>query len=237
MWIPGHKHGRKAADQIAMEYLEKMDIFLEAMSPGGDPLMEELEQEAVAMGVPIIRRPAQRLLRVLLAQSKPGRILEIGTAVGFSAIWMRRSVSGKCHITTIENYDKRIVLARRNFRRAGVESDIELLEGDAGELLWQISGRFPFIFLDGPKGQYLSYLPRLIDMLEPGGMLVTDNVLQEGRLFDSRFMVERRDRTIHSRMRKYLYELMHCDRLVSTILPVGDGMALCVKATDEEMIS
>lgn len=212
-----------------MDIKERMEIFLEAMTPDSDPLLAKLEREALSMNVPIIRRPAQSFLRVLLAQKNPQRILEIGTAVGFSAVFMKKAVPGKCHITTIENYEKRLPIAKENFRRAGVESSVTLMEGDAGKLLWEISERFPFIFLDGPKGQYLSYLPRLIELLEPGGILVTDNVLQEGSLLDSRFMVERRDRTIHARMREYLYELMHNEQLVSTIMAVGDGMAVSVK--------
>ena len=140
-----------------------------------------------------------------------------------------RSLPGACHITTIENYDKRIPTARRNFVRAGVEDDITLMTGDAGELLGQIEDRFPFIFLDGPKGQYLSYLPRLSELLEEGGMLVTDNVLQEGRLLDSRFSVERRDRTIHGRMRSYVRAVWERQEFVSTLLGAGDGMLLSVK--------
>lgn len=212
-----------------MDREERIDIFLDAFDRGYDPMLAALEREAIAADVPIIRRGAQRLLRVLLEQKRPERILEIGTGVGFSAIYMRKALPGACHITTIENYDKRIPVARHNFVRAGVEDDITLMRGDAGELLGQIEDRFPFIFLDGPKGQYLSYLPRLSELLEEGGMLVTDNVLQEGRLLASRFSVERRDRTIHGRMRSYVRAVWERQEFVSTLLGAGDGMLLSVK--------
>lgn len=134
-----------------------------------------------------------------------------------------------CRLVTIENYEKRIIAAKENFRRAGREEQITLMEGDALEVLGGLEGEFDFVFMDAAKAQYIRYLPEVLRLLEEGGVLVTDNVLQGGDVFESRFAVERRDRTIHARMREYLYELKHNDELVTSILPLGDGVAVSVK--------
>ena len=164
-----------------------------------------------------------------LAMKKPARILEVGTAVGFSAILMAEYDPVPCQITTIENYEKRIPIARENFKRAGKEAQIALLEGDAGEILAGLSGSFDFIFMDAAKGQYINWLPDILRLLRDGGLLMSDNVLQDGTIMESRYAVERRDRTIHERMREYLYTLKHMDEFETSILPVGDGVALSVK--------
>ena len=135
----------------------------------------------------------------------------------------------KCRITTIENYEKRIPVARENFRRAEKENQITLLEGDAAEVLKTLDGPYDFIFMDAAKGQYIHYLPDVLRLLPPGGCLVSDNVMQDGDVIESRFAVERRNRTIHARMREYLYELKHNDNLVTSIIPLGDGVAVSIK--------
>ena len=167
-----------------------------------------------------------------LAMKKPARILEVGTAVGFSAILMAEYDPVPCQITTIENYEKRIPIARENFKRAGKEAQIALLEGDAAEVLKTLEDPYDFIFMDAAKGQYIHYLPEVMRLLGTDGVLVSDNVLQEGDIIESRFAVERRNRTIHSRMREYLYELKHHDQLQTSIIPLGDGVALSVKRSD-----
>ena len=130
---------------------------------------------------------------------------------------------------TIENYEKRIPIAKENFRRAGREDQITLLEGDAMEILKTLQETYDFIFMDAAKAQYIHYLPEVLRLLKKGGILVTDNVLQDGDVIESRFVVERRNRTIHSRMREYLYELKHHELLQTSIIPLGDGVALSVK--------
>ena len=208
---------------------ERMITYINSLDTGNTPFLEELEQKAKEDFVPVIRREMQSFLKVLLAMKQPARILEVGTAVGFSALLMCEYNPAPCHITTIENYEKRIPLARENFRRAGREEQITLLEGDALEIMKGLEGPYDFIFMDAAKGQYPVWLPEVLRLLRPGGVLLSDNVLQEGSLLDSRFAVERRDRTIHERMRSYLYELKHREDLETTILPLGDGAALTVK--------
>ena len=120
-------------------------------------------------------------------------------------------------------------IAKENFRRAGREAQITLLEGDAGQILKELEDSFDMIFMDAAKGQYPAYLEQVMRFLVPGGILITDNVLQDGDIIESRFAVERRDRTIHSRMREYLYTLKHHPELETSILPLGDGVALSVR--------
>ena len=171
----------------------------------------------------------QSFLKVLLLMQKPARILEVGTAVGFSALLMSEYAPEGCRITTIENYEKRIPIARENFKRAGKEEEITLIEGDAADVLRDLEGEFDLIFMDAAKGQYIHYLPDVMRLLAEGGCLVSDNVMQDGDVIESRFAVERRNRTIHARMREYLYELKHRNDLVTSILPLGDGVAVSVK--------
>lgn len=208
---------------------ERLTAFIRSLDRGNTPFLNEIEREAREAGVPVIRPETQRLLRFLLQMQRPCRILEIGCAVGFSALLMQEYGGADCHITTIENYEKRILKARENFERAGRQEQIELLTGDAAQILPGLAGPFDMIFMDAAKGQYLSFLPEVMRLLAPGGLLVSDNVLQEGDILESRYAVRRRDRTIHSRMREYLYQITHDDRLETVILPVGDGVALCVK--------
>lgn len=208
---------------------ERIVTFMNSLEQPESPLLEEIEQEALDLGVPIIRRETKSLLKVLLTLAKPLRILEVGTAVGFSALVMNAYAPEGSRITTIEKYEKRIPIARQNFARAGKESDITLIEGDALEVMKGLKGPYDFIFMDAAKGQYIHYLPEAVRLLAAGGLLVSDNVLQDGDVIESRFAVERRNRTIHSRMREYLYELKHSREFETTILPVGDGVALSVK--------
>ena len=181
--------------------------------------------------VPIIRKETKSFLKVMLEIKRPVKILEIGTAVGFSAILMGKYSPEECRITTIENYKKRIPIARANFARAGMEQKFTLLEGDALEIMKGLpdDAGFDFVFMDAAKGQYPAYLEQVMRFLVPGGILITDNVLQDGDIIESRFAVERRDRTIHSRMREYLYTLKHHPELETSILPLGDGVALSVR--------
>ena len=208
--------------------LEQLAADLRRAAEQGKPA-EQIEQEAKETFVPIIRKETQSFLKVLLLMKKPVRVLEVGTAIGYSAILMSHYLPKDGRITTIEKYEKRIPIARENFSRAAVADRITLLEGDALEIMKSLEEPFDFIFMDAAKGQYIHYLPEAIRLLAPEGVLMSDNVLQDGDVIESRFAVERRNRTIHSRMREYLYELKHNERLQTSILPLGDGVALSIK--------
>ncbi|MCI8896525.1 MAG: O-methyltransferase [Lachnospiraceae bacterium] len=208
---------------------ERLNAFIDSLDTGNTPFLNGIEKEAKETNVPIIRTQVQSLLKLLLAMRKPATILEVGCAIGFSALLMSEYGPEDCHITTIEKYEKRIPVARENFRRAGKEERITLLEGDAAEILQKMTGAYDMIFMDAAKGQYIHFLPDVLRLLAPGGILLSDNVLQDGNILESRFAVTRRNRTIHSRMREYLYELKHHPQLETVILPVGDGVTLSVK--------
>lgn len=213
---------------------DRMIAFINSFDKGNTPLLNQIEKEAKEARVPIIRTQTQSLIRFLMAAHRPMRILEVGTAVGFSALLMSEYAPCGCHITTIEKYEKRIPVARENFRRAGREDSITLLVGDATDILKELDESYDFIFMDAAKAQYIHFLPQVVRLLAPGGLLVSDNVLQDGDVLESRFAVTRRNRTIHARMREYLYELSHHPALESVILPVGDGVALSTKVEEKE---
>lgn len=208
---------------------ERMAAFIDSLDRGNTPFLDEIEKYAIETQVPIIRKSMQSLLKFLLALAKPRNILEVGTAIGFSALLMSEYGPEDCHITTIEKYEKRIPIAKENFKRGGAENCITLLEGDATDILKELSDTYDLIFMDAAKGQYIHFMPDILRLLAPGGLLVSDNVLQDGDIIESRFAVTRRNRTIHARMRDYLYELKHHPNLETVILPVGDGVTLSVK--------
>ena len=208
---------------------ERLVTYINSLDAGNTAMLDKIEREATADYVPIIRKEMQSFLKFLLAMKKPARILEVGTAVGFSAILMAEYDPVPCQITTIENYEKRIPIARENFKRAGKEAQIALLEGDAAEVLKTLEDPYDFIFMDAAKGQYIHFLPEILRLLAKDGVLVSDNVLQDGDVIESRFAVTRRNRTIHKRMREYLYTLTHSEELVTAVLPVGDGITLSTR--------
>lgn len=216
---------------------ERMEVFIEAMTPPGPVHLQDLELEALAAGVPIIRPQTQNLLRFFLTMKRPSRILEIGTAVGFSALFMQHYAPAECRIITIEKDRVRAQKARENFARygristEGGQTGITLMEGDAIEVLGGIreDASFDLVFMDAAKGQYIRFLPDAVRLLGSGGLLITDNILQEGEILSSRFAVTRRNRTIHARMRAYIHALMEEERLETLLLPTGDGAAVSLK--------
>ena len=206
----------------------------------------DMAKEAVQNHVPIIRRETMTLLKFLIQLKQPKNILEIGTAVGFSSILMSEYMPKGCHITTIERNEQRILKAKENIKKYNKENEITLLEGDASNILKDLvnrnyshidkigrkvdnidsKGQYDFIFMDAAKGQYMNFFPYIMDLITIDGMLLTDNVLQEGKVAKSRYGVTRRDRTIHTRMREYLYTLTHMEGLNTIVLPVGDGVTI-----------
>ena len=208
---------------------ERMITFIDSFDRGNPDYLNEIERFAKEKDVPIIRNSMQAFLRFWLTMQKPMKILEVGTAIGFSALLMSEYAPKGCEITTIEKYEPRIPIAKANFEAAGKQDVITLLEGDAAEILKELSGTYDLIFMDAAKGQYIHFMPDILRLLKKGGILISDNVLQDGDVLESRFAVTRRNRTIHSRMREYLYELTHHEQLETTILPVGDGITVSVK--------
>jgi len=208
---------------------ERLVTYINSLDRGNSPVLDSIEKEALDLCVPIIRKEMQSFLKLLLAIHKPKRILEVGTAIGFSAILMAEYNPVKSEIVTIENYEKRIPIAKENFVRAGKEKQITLIEGDATEVLKDLDEPFDMIFMDAAKGQYIHFMPDILRLLKKDGVLVSDNVLQDGDIIESHFVVTRRNRTIHKRMREYLYELTHREDLVTAVMPIGDGITVSTK--------
>mgnify|MGYP004509695901 FL=1 len=212
---------------------ERIASYIDSFNTDYDPIIMTIRREAEENGVPIIRKEAGEFIKLLMLMNKPENILEIGAAVGFSAIFMSRFLPPGGHITTIENYEPRIKAARENIKRVQAEDLITLIEGDATEELKKLSPGYDFIFMDAAKGQYGLFFEEAIGLLKPGGVLLCDNVLQDGDVLESRFAVARRNRTIHSRMREYLHALKHNAGLETAILNIGDGMSLSIKKNEK----
>ena len=216
---------------------ERMSVYINSLDTGNGEFLDELERDALAHDVPIIRQDMQSFLKVLLAVHRPKKILEVGTAVGFSALLMAANTDADCRITTIEKYEKRIPQARHNFAASGMQDRITLIEGDAAEVMRTLEDPYDLIFMDAAKGQYIHFLPEALRLLRCGGLLISDNVLQDGDIIESHYAVERRNRTIYKRMREYLYVLKHTKGLLTSIIPVGDGAAVTVKTEENAVIS
>ena len=209
---------------------ERIVSYIHSLEKTNSEVLEKIEEQAHKDNVPIIRKEMESFLRVMLYIKKPKRILELGTAVGYSAILMSECIGEDGKITTIENYEKRIVEAKKNIELSGKGQVIELLEGDATEVMKTLpSQQFDFVFMDAAKAQYIYFLPEVLRLMKKGAVLITDNVLQEGDLIESRFVVERRDRTIHKRMREYLEVVKNHEGLETSIVPIGDGITISVK--------
>lgn len=208
---------------------ERISAYLHSLEKEEDPMLAALREYAKKEDVPIVRRETMSFLRTVCAAKRPENVLEIGTAIAYSTLVIS-GYAGK--ITTVENYEKRIPVARENIRKAGKEKQIQLLPEDAGKVLKELlkeKNRYDLIFLDAAKAQYSVWLEDIICLLAPGGLLVADNVLQDSTVAESRFTVDRRDRTTHERMREFLYRIKHDARLESSVLPVGDGVSVSVK--------
>ncbi len=208
---------------------ERLSTYIDSISWDIPKYLKEVERAALDDEVPIIRRSMQSLISFLLEMKKPNAVLEIGTAVGFSSMFMSEYVPEDTIIDTIEKVPIRIKCAKENFERYGKTDRITLYEGDAVDVLKKLAAegrKYDFIFMDAAKGQYLNFLEPVLDMLTEDGLLVTDNVLQDGDIIQSRYAITKRDRTIHGRMREYLYFLTHSERFKTVVLPVGDGAAL-----------
>lgn len=207
---------------------ERIVAYIHSLEEENSPICMEIEEYAHRNFVPIIRKEMESFLKVMLSIKRPEKVLELGTAIGYSAVFMSEYIPEGSTITTIENYERRIPVAKENIKKAGKEDVITLLEGDALEILPKLTEKYDFIFMDAAKGQYIRFLPMLLDIMNPGAVLIADNVLQEGELIESRYGVERRKRTIHSRMREYMYAVTHTPELETTVIPLGDGITVSV---------
>lgn len=212
---------------------ERVASFIRSLEKPKNEFLETLREEALSASVPIVRTETEALLSFFVALLKPGRILEVGTAIGYSGISMLTDAP-EAILTTIENYEPRITAATENFRRAGVSDRVEFLTGDAGEILKTLEGPYDLIFMDAAKAQYVVWLPDALRLLRKGGVLISDNIFQDGEILESRYNICRRDRTIHKRMREYVRALKERTDSTTSLLPLGDGVTVTVKKDEED---
>ncbi len=216
--------------EIHMIVDERIVSYMNSLESANTEILTRIEREAHKDNVPIIRKEMESFLKVMLSIKRPTKILELGTAIGYSAILMSECIDREAKIITIENYEKRIPIAKENIRLAGKSDVIELLEGDALEIMPILeANQFDFVFMDAAKAQYIHFLPEVLRLMKKGAVLITDNILQEGDLIQSKYVVRRRDRTIHKRMREYLEVVKKHPELETSIVPIGDGITISVK--------
>ena len=207
--------------------------YLDSLIPKRSDFLENLRyksslEESYA---PIVQKQTEQLIITLLKLIKPKRVLEVGTAVGYSAILMADNLPEDSSIITIERYKKHADIAVDNIFASGYEKKIRVIEGEAAEVLHWLDGGFDFIFLDAAKGQYIEFLPDILRLLNQGGVLLSDNILYHGMIEDDE-KVERRKITIVKRLHMYLEEIMHNPSLTTSIIPIGDGVALSIKQAE-----
>lgn len=217
---------------ISMIIDERISSYIQSLEQNNSDICMEIEREAIKTNVPIIRKEMESFLKVMLLIKKPKRILELGTAIGYSAILMSNYTNGTALIDTVENYEKRIPIAKDNIKNANRQDVINIIQGDALEVMKDLKEKYDFIFMDAAKAQYINYLPEVTRLLNKDGILISDNVLQEGEIIESKFAVVRRNRTIHQRLREYMYELKHSKDFETSIIPIGDGITMSVKISD-----
>lgn len=206
--------------------------YLDNLQPLCEGELGELQKYAYEKEIPIIPKDVVQLLGIILGLVKPVKILEIGMAVGFSASFMTGYLQEGGHLTTIDRYDVMIKQAKENFKCLGVEDKVTILEGNANDILPTLNEEYDFIFMDAAKGQYIQILPDVLRLLKKGGIIMADDILQEGRVAQGYEEVPRRQRTIHKRMNEFLYEITHNPKLKTSILTIGDGVALIQKTED-----
>ena len=197
-----------------------------------DGNLGELQKWAYEQGLPIIPKDVVKLLGFVSGLKKPKAILEIGMAVGFSASYMSQYLSEDGYIKTIDRYPLMIERARANFKKFGLEDKITILEGNANDILPTMDEKFDFVFMDAAKGQYITILPEVLRLTKVGGVIMADDILQDGRVAQDYFEIPKRQRTIHKRLNEFLQEITHNEKLRTSILTVGDGVALIEKLED-----
>ncbi len=214
-----------------MQQFERITSFIRSYIKDDKGELGEIYARAIETKVPVMRPETRELIKTQLLLKKPTRVLEIGTAVGYSALFMSRYLSDGAYITTIELDEDRVSIARENIKKLGKEEVIEVLKGDASEVLKTLTtGAYDFAFVDAAKGQYINYYEEVMRLVKPGGLIISDNILQGGDIIESHYTVEKRNRTIHDRMREYLYTICNDERLETSLLSVGDGVAISVKS-------
>jgi predicted O-methyltransferase YrrM len=211
--------------------LERVSSFIKSYIPDDEGTLGEIYARAIEDGIPVMRPETKELLKTQLLLKRCTDVLEIGTAVGYSSLFMKQYLPAEAHITTMEISPERVRDAEENIKKVcgDTDSGITILQGDACELIKELpADSFDFVFMDAAKAQYLNYLNELYRVVRCGALIFVDNILQEGEILESHFTVNKRNRTIHDRMREFLRIITTDKRLATSILSVADGVAICV---------
>lgn len=209
---------------------DAVETYLASLNRQSDPVLREIARDGEPLGTLLIDPEVGALLRVLTLTTKATRVLEIGTAIGYSGVWIAGVLPKDGMLITMEIDESRAKIARDNFTRAGVSDRVNVVVGDAARMLHKIAGPFDLVFQDGDKKQYGPMLDTLVDLLRPGGLLVTDNVLWSGDV------VPGFNRTPHHKhagdtqaIAAYNERITSHPSLATSILPLRDGVAISVK--------
>ena len=208
---------------------ERIDEYIELLGKENSEYIERIREEALATDVPIIKRSSEAFMKSLLKIKRYTNILELGTAVAYSTLIIAEN--SEAQITTVEKFEPRIKIAKENIKFSKFKDRIELICEDVDIVLKNLvsqNKKYDFIFMDAAKAQYIKWLPDIKLLLEDEGVLFSDNILQEGSIIESKFAIDRRDRTIHTRLREYLRALTSDKNLTTSIIPIGDGVALSI---------
>ena len=208
--------------KVTYDYMED---YIRGLIPDRTGTLKEIEDFARENGVPIVQKETGVFLEFMTSMKKPKKILELGTAVGFSSILMYESAGTEPDIVTIERDEKMIELAKINLEKFNLSHKIKIEEGDCLEVLERLDDKYDLIFMDAGKGHYNHFLPHCLRLLKEDGIIVADNVLFRG-MVASQELVKRRKITIVKRMRTYLDLVTHDENLITSVIPMGDGIAV-----------
>jgi predicted O-methyltransferase YrrM len=205
-----------------------MEQYLRALIPSNTGILGELENFALEYRIPIVQKETAKFLELMITMNRPKKILELGTAIGYSAILMNLAHGGLCEITTIERDEKMIEIAKSNINKYGLQNKITILQGDCLEILENLNDEYDMIFMDAGKGHYNHFLPHCLRLLKKQGVLIADNVLFRG-MVASKELATRRKVTIIKRMQSYLELVSNNDDLITSVIPMGDGISVTVR--------
>ncbi|MGH4125151.1 MAG: O-methyltransferase [Clostridium sp.] len=214
---------------VTHDYMEQ---YLRELIPSNTGILEDLENFALENRVPIVQKETAKFLELMITMNRPKKILELGTAIGYSAILMNLTLGGLSEITTIERDEKMIEFAKANIEKYGLQNKITILQGDCLEILENLKGEYDMIFMDAGKGHYNHFLPHCLRLLKKQGVLIADNVLFRG-MVASKELATRRKVTIIKRMKSYLELVSNNDELITSVIPMGDGISVTVRKCAE----
>lgn len=210
---------------ITYDYMEQ---YIRQLIPEHSGILKDLECYAKENSVPIVQKETAKFLELMVTIKKPKKILELGTAIGYSAVLMYLTSDKNCEITTVERDTEMIERAKSNIEKYGFQNNIKILEGDCLEVLENLNDSYDMIFMDAGKGHYNHFLPHCLRLLKKDGIIVADNVLFRG-MVASKDLIKRRKITIVKRMKSYLDMVSNDKDLITSVLPMGDGIAVTTR--------